>query len=352
MPVSGKLALWSVVQHAFQYATLHWRYRGAFLGLFSGGAAGPAVEPDKVMSVAAFDSLPAEARLRLGEQGLFIIGSARSGTTVLQNALNESPEIFLFGEPDFHLDRDMPGFARRYNAMHRFYLNQETKSTFCPPALGEEASWGEHLLHMSRLYKYVGAKIVLNPGSEAHFDTLFDMHARYFYRAHYIFTFRKPLDAVSSIKALSDYTRSTRAEYRDRQATEYRMALITYICIMRLFIRMIRNFPFVRVAFHEDMPGDFFVDLENDLGVSLSRSGGYYSPAKVADYDLDRIPEVLRPALEVATEMYSVLRHEAKSGFEIAQINQNDNNVLEARWAPLGHTYRRSDLILASLRAM
>ena len=31
--------------------------------------------------------------------GLFVIGAARSGTTVFQNALNSSPEIFLLGEP-------------------------------------------------------------------------------------------------------------------------------------------------------------------------------------------------------------------------------------------------------------
>lgn len=67
------------------------------------------------------------------KQGLFVIGAARSGTTVMQNALNDSCEIFLFGEPVFHEDAGAPDFSLRYNAMHRAWGNQENKSSFCPP---------------------------------------------------------------------------------------------------------------------------------------------------------------------------------------------------------------------------
>ena len=59
------------------------------------------------------------------QQGLFVLGAARSGTTVLQNALNDSREIFLFGEPSFHDDMGTADFATRYNYMHRAWGNQE-----------------------------------------------------------------------------------------------------------------------------------------------------------------------------------------------------------------------------------
>ncbi len=71
---------------------------------------------------------------------LFVLGCARSGTTILQNALNDSDQVFLFGEPDFHTDPGTPDFARRYNAMHRSWSNHATKSTFCPPVFDRDAA--------------------------------------------------------------------------------------------------------------------------------------------------------------------------------------------------------------------
>src|SRR5215469_5290504 len=62
------------------------------------------------------DWLPSrdDVRVQYDHQGLFVIGAARSGTTVLQNALNDSRAIFLFGEPAFHDDAGGPDFASRY----------------------------------------------------------------------------------------------------------------------------------------------------------------------------------------------------------------------------------------------
>ena len=76
---------------------------------------------------------------RLESQGLFIIGAARSGTTILQNALNDSRDIFLFGEPCFHADSGDADFASRYNTMHRSWGNQENKSSYCPPLFKSDA---------------------------------------------------------------------------------------------------------------------------------------------------------------------------------------------------------------------
>jgi hypothetical protein len=56
---------------------------------------------------------------RIAIRGLFVIGAARTGTTILQNALNDSADVFLFGEPGFHRDPGSADFAVRYNSMHR-----------------------------------------------------------------------------------------------------------------------------------------------------------------------------------------------------------------------------------------
>ena len=121
---------------------------------------------------------------------------------MLQNALNDSSQVFLLGEPEL-MDGEAPGFAARYNAMHRRWNNQSTKSTFCPQLTDMDGSWRAHWEALSRHYAWVGAKLVLNPGGGAdRLSSLFDLLCREFYDAHYVFTFRDPLAAVLSTRDL------------------------------------------------------------------------------------------------------------------------------------------------------
>src|ERR1700722_5699340 len=70
---------------------------------------------------------PSRRWRKLGKQGLFIIGHMRTGTTVLQNALNESKDILLFGEANFHRDPGLSDFRTRYNRWHEENGNQPSK---------------------------------------------------------------------------------------------------------------------------------------------------------------------------------------------------------------------------------
>jgi hypothetical protein len=115
--------------------------------------------------------------------GLFIVGHVRSGTTILQNALNDSDEIYLFGEAQFCRDPGSRDFAARYNAMHRSFANQITKSTYCPPILTEDGTWQDYLRELSTLYRYVGDKVAFGPDADHHIrDTFFAFQCRHFFR--------------------------------------------------------------------------------------------------------------------------------------------------------------------------
>ena len=72
---------------------------------------------------------------------LLVIGHARSGTTVLLNALNTCRDIYLLGEPFTFRDGGVAGFRQRFNDKHRRYGNQPTKSAYAPalPGLAEDA---------------------------------------------------------------------------------------------------------------------------------------------------------------------------------------------------------------------
>src|ERR1700761_5973488 len=143
---------------------------------------------------------PSPATL-LPERGLFVIGAARTGTTILQNALNHAPAIFLFGEPNLHLETGEGNFAARYNAMHRGWGNQKTKSTFCPPVLPVDGPAEEYLNRLAQTYAWVGSKIVVNNRRDPDWiDRLLAYHCQRFYTARYIFTFRDPIAVVGSTR--------------------------------------------------------------------------------------------------------------------------------------------------------
>jgi hypothetical protein len=280
-------------------------------------------------------SLPAE-------QGLFIIGAARSGSTILQNALNDSPCIFLFGEANFHRDQGTPDFAARFNAFHRFWANQETKSSFCPPVLAFDAPWQNYFRHLAQHHRYVGAKTVINPSRPADFiERLFRFHCQLFYTSRVIFTFRDPLATILSTRDLQMLLVG--------QTAGLPAIMQSYVDTVRLFVRMVRTLPYVRAICHEDVSRDSFVSLENWLGVPLPNSHSYYDRGRVLAYNDSGLDDQERRQIEPILGLYEKLRHEATHGFATPQLDQNNNHLSPSHFTRLGHISRNADAIAAQL---
>ena len=285
---------------------------------------------------------PEQPGLPPSDRCLFIIGAARSGTTILQNALNDSPDVFLFGEPNFHDDAAVPGFAARYNAMHRSWANQETKSTFCPAVLPVDGAWNEYLLRLNAHYRYVGSKIVINPVRDAgYLGRFFDFHCRDFYRARYLFTFRRPLPTVASTRGLQVLVRG--------ESDDLRTILRNYAEVAGLYIRMARNLPHVRAVFHEDVERSTFEGLERWLDIPLAGSDRYYEAAKVNRYE--DLGDALGHAESFAAlqAIYDGLRQEAGAEFRALQAEQNDNHLNAAHFTAIGTIQRQIDAIVRDL---
>lgn len=274
-------------------------------------------------------------------KGLFIVGAARSGTTVLQNALNDSPDIFLFGEPAFHDDPGTPNFAERYNAMHRAWGNQETKSSLCPPLFAGDEAWHAYLARLAQMHKFVGSKIVINP--EHALTTcakLFDFHCRSFFRSHYIFSFRNPIDVLMSTRGL--------AELNGDPAASHESVLRSYVGVIGLFIRSLRNLPHVTAVFHEDMGPATFARIGSWLDVDLDGASDYYDATRVRHYTMDAIPERARPYAAAVAELYEDFRAQAQAGFSLVQLEQNAGNFSPGHATPLGALHGRVSQLLAS----
>lgn len=268
---------------------------------------------------------------------LFIIGAARSGTTVLQSALNHSPDVFLFGEPVLD-DPPLPGFAARYNAMHRSWLNQETKSSYCPPVLKEDGSWPEYWDRLSRHYRWVGAKTVINPlDGREEIDRLFAFQCQRFYEAQYIFTFRRPLGVVSSTRGLQ--------ELAGGKVTSLAANMASYAGTAALYLRALRNLPNVRAVFHEDVTRDTFADLGRWLDISLDGAETYYEDARVHSYDMSSLDAEEQRRFGLLDDLYDAVRAASAEDGRRLQIGQNDGNIREGHYTPVGYATRKAAMI-------
>jgi hypothetical protein len=278
------------------------------------------------------------------ERGLFIIGAARSGTTILQNALNDSPEIYLLGEPELHKDPGAPGFAARFNAGHRYWRNQETKSSFCPPILAHDPSWQDYICQFARYHKWVGAKVVINPIRRPDaLDQLFAFHCQSFYLSRYIFTFRDPLATILSTRDLQELLIGR---------TDGLPAIMrSYVDTVQLFIRMLRTLPHVRAVCHEDVDRGTFDRLEDWLGVRLTDAHLYYDNTRVLSYNEAGLDQVTCGHVAMIRTLYDQLRQELRIGFAIPQLDQNNNHLKPSHFTPLGRLSRQADEVAASLAA-
>lgn len=289
----------------------------------------------------ATDGLSSACR-SIASQGLFVIGAARTGTTILQNALNDAEGVFLFGEPAFHRDPGNPDFAARYNGMHRAWGNQENKSSHCPDLFDADAAWWEYLARLADMYPRVGAKIVINPPHAIEESRqLFDFQCRHFYDAQHVFTFRNPLDTLMSTRGLAQLTGGRVATHTE--------VLRGFFAVMQLYILCLRNLPHVHVVFHEAVDAEVFLALEQSLGTPLRRAMDYYDHRKIRHYVLEDIPAVHRDAMTEALTLHEDFRREAQSGFRLLQIEQNNGHLDDTHFTALGRLSWRISRFIDSL---
>ena len=275
-------------------------------------------------------------------RGLFVIGVARGGTTVLQNALNDARDIFLLGEADLHLNQESRGFASQYNAMHEAWGNQPTKSSYLPPMLDEDGPWEAHLTRLTHLHHWVGTKIVANPGKPAEWlDRFLAFHCARFYEAHYLFVFRHPADVLASTVAFQQMS---------GDAATDAMILANYAQTLALFTRLARILPHVRALIHEDIDAQVFASLADWLGTPLDGASAYYDRSKERQRVLNTLATEDAHGLTLLVTAFEDLRRAVVTGFERLQLEQNNRNPDPAHFTAIGSLDARVNLIERFLR--
>jgi hypothetical protein len=142
----------------------------------------------------------------LDRKGLFIVGNARSGTSILCDCLNSSQEVMVLLEADLYFQHGRTNFVEHFNAKHRGWGHPPGKGHYLPPSPCPEQCALAELARHAQHFRYVGDKVALGPGwlieGRTPQEVLFDFQARYFYHSRYFLTIRQPTECVWSMSKM------------------------------------------------------------------------------------------------------------------------------------------------------
>lgn len=198
---------------------------------------------------------------------VFVVGFARSSTTIVQNILNTDRRTFMTGEANFYL-RNERDFISWYNQMHRQNGTLPTKSTYAPDFGGRNSvRWWEWLAAASQHFHRVGDKLAFNA---EHFDivdpeTILRFFEARFYEAKFILLIRDPVQTICSLAML--------LKFRDEESyARHCMGWLKFCC---LWIDWLKLFPSAMPVLAEDLMAEGALSRIGDfVGTDLSGAAG------------------------------------------------------------------------------
>jgi hypothetical protein len=248
-------------------------------------------------------SMSADDFRALERKGLFVIGSGRSGTTILANCLNFSSRIHLLEEPDLFLNYARRDFVNFFNDRHQRYENLLRKGAYIPPSLGCAEDGFEFLRRMGEAFDYVGEKVAVGPRPNSYPDDwhtrCFDFYARYFYGATYFMTLRRPAEVALSMSK----------KWPTIATTSF---LECWLVSLDFLLDVYLAFEHTYLSFFDRFTDDTMAAAARILGVTIDFPNGTIAPENVASaLPTGELPDFLAPHAELCTrcdELYRRLR--------------------------------------------
>jgi Sulfotransferase family len=192
----------------------------------------------------------------------FILGPARSGTTILAQIINANDRAFLTTEANFYQAGPHPDFREWYNGQHLLFQNQISKISYAPHFnYPGEHEWWKWLARTAEYYDVVGDKMAFTDhhvikNSSVEFMPFFEAR---FFESRYIWIFRDPVQTILSSTVLWD--------------TDPLVLIRSWASMVKLWADFIRVFPFTITILHADLNDSKTVELGTFLGLDLSGSG-------------------------------------------------------------------------------
>ncbi|MHC4253407.1 MAG: hypothetical protein ACYS9X_30185 [Planctomycetota bacterium] len=180
----------------------------------------------------------------LSGKGLFVVGCARSGTTILAVCLNLAEDVHILFESDVFINHGREGFVEWFNGVHEGYHAVRRKGTCAPSAPPGTPPGGlPFLAWLSKGFRYVGEKVTFGPHGKwqgRHRQELFfEFHMKHFYQSRYILIIRSPTEVAWSMSKM----------WPDRDVNTF---FETWLRTADVLIDVYQTFPHTRVLFFED----------------------------------------------------------------------------------------------------
>jgi hypothetical protein len=191
----------------------------------------------------------------------FVVGPARSGTTILAQVINGSDRAFLTTEAHYFWAEKHPDFRSWYNEQHLGFGNQVSKISYAPNFGHQgEHEWWKWLARAAEHFDLVGDKLAFtNVQLESMTSTDFmAFHETRFFSSKYIFIFRDPVQAVLSAASLWN-------------GDPVALAL-GWAQFAKLWADFIRVFPFTMTVLLEDLGPTKVAEIGGFLEIDLSES--------------------------------------------------------------------------------
>jgi len=207
-------------------------------------------------------------------RGLFIVGHARTGTSILLDGLNSSADVYMLGEANLHLSAARPHFVAWYNDMHRQLGNPEYKATYLPENEVENANGFDVIGALSRRFKYVGDKLAFRSERLGYdFEGYLRFAARHFLRSVYICPLRNPVHVIAS--CLDKF------ESGSRSPETIEMYAESFLRTLYLQLRCLFLFNRTYFVIHDRMSARTFEVLSKELGIDLSDAWRLYDETRM-----------------------------------------------------------------------
>jgi hypothetical protein len=236
----------------------------------------------------------------------FVIGPARSGTTILAQVINANDRAFLTTEANYFEAEKHPDFRSWYNDQHLSFGNQISKISYAPN-FGQrgEQEWWKWLARSAEHFEVVGDKLAFtNVQLESLTSTDFmAFHETRFFRSKYIFIFRDPVQSVLSAAGLWN-------------ADPVALA-VGWAQFAKLWADFIRVFPFTMTLLLEELGPAKVDEIGDFLGLDLSESARLLDPREQRRHEPDasrcnefagRIAPVLRMIFSEIKESVTMKR--------------------------------------------
>lgn len=266
--------------------------------------------------------VPAEDEMqKLDRQGLFVIGSGRSGTTIFVNCINLSKEVCVLEEPDLFVNFEQKDFVRFFNARHRSYDNLFRKGAYIPPSPYGDDDAFSFLCRMNRRYRYVGEKLAIAPQPNAYGEgwqpKCLDFYSRYFYGSTYFLTMRAPAEVIWSMKKkFPDRTMVALFECWllsvDFQIDIYLAFENTYVTFFDWFSPEMMNNAAGILGISVDIPAGMIADRYKKSAVATGEMPAFLRPHADFLQQLHALYELLRESFCPRTFRYLREEHSGK----------------------------------------